>query len=57
MSAVAGEEVEVALGVTERDERRLGALEERATTVAFGLGWRRAAEGTDDPLRFRPNRP
>jgi coenzyme F420-0:L-glutamate ligase/coenzyme F420-1:gamma-L-glutamate ligase len=43
-------------------ERRLGALEERATTVAFGLGWRRTPEGEDARqqgarLRFVPASP
>jgi coenzyme F420-0:L-glutamate ligase/coenzyme F420-1:gamma-L-glutamate ligase len=38
------------------DERRLGALEERATTLAYGLGWRRT-EGGDAGLRFVRMRP
>lgn len=40
--------VEVTLpAVSERDERRLGALEERAAVVAFGMGWRRTPDPGD----------
>ncbi|HEX6877692.1 MAG TPA: coenzyme F420-0:L-glutamate ligase [Nocardioidaceae bacterium] len=54
----AGDAVEVTLTTsTGCDERRVGALEERACVLAFGLGWRRTAGGADSPLRFRPVRP
>ena len=60
--STAGETVEVALPRPEDvGERRLGALEERATAVAFGHGWTRvrpAAEPYGDAvLRFAPTTP
>ena len=47
---------------SEVGERRLGALEERVTAVAFSLGWRRTADGDPGhvagaPLRFVPTPP
>jgi hypothetical protein len=55
--------VEVTLpAVSERDERRLGALEERAAVVAFGMGWRRTPDPGDSRvdgarLLFLPTAP
>jgi len=46
--AAVGERVEVTLpAVSEVGVRRLGALEERADVVAFGLGWRRTPDPAD----------
>jgi coenzyme F420-0:L-glutamate ligase/coenzyme F420-1:gamma-L-glutamate ligase len=56
-SPAAEAQVEVDLPTAAPDQRRLGALEERVTALAFGLGWRRTPEGADAPLRFRPVRP
>ncbi len=59
----AGDAVRVTLpAASEVGERRLGALEERATAVAFGLGWRLTAERPDAQedgagLRFAPASP
>jgi coenzyme F420-0:L-glutamate ligase / coenzyme F420-1:gamma-L-glutamate ligase len=51
-------EVEVAPPASaEAGERRLGASEERATTLAFALGWRTTTGASDAPLRFCPMRP
>jgi coenzyme F420-0:L-glutamate ligase/coenzyme F420-1:gamma-L-glutamate ligase len=40
------------------NDRALGALEERVTAAAFGLGWRRTPDRTTDAaLRFAPTSP
>lgn len=51
------DQVEVTLTASRSDQRRLGALEERARTLAFALGWRPTVPEADAPLRFRPVRP
>lgn len=57
VAPAAGETLVTLPAVPDGGERRAGALEERATTLAFALGWRRTPGEAGAALRFRPVRP